>query len=404
MSNRINNTPSLFGGILLVVGNVIGAGILALPVATAQLGLPCAMGILFLFWLLMTLGAYYFLEANLALPSGANLISMSRIALGKWGVGVAWVCNLLVMYSLISAYISGGGDLIKTNFQYIGVTLPTWAASISFLAVFGFIVSLGIHITDHTNRLLMIAKAVIFATAVIGITAHFNSNIISIVPQKSVSATLLIIVITSFGFATLIPSLRSYYHSDVIKIKKIIFWGTLIPLLCYVLWITVVFSVVPYEGQFGLAQMATSNHPVSDLQSALSESLHIPWITQATNFFSAICIITSFLANSISLTDFLADGLALYKNQKKSPWVYVIAYLPAMGAVLFYPKAFLAGLSIAGTLAIIQVLILPGMIVWFLRYTKKKQPLPYSVSGGKPLLWLLLAISFVLLFFTLLKS
>ncbi len=404
MPKQMQSTPSLFGGILLVVGNVIGAGILALPVATAQLGLPCAIGILFLFWLLMMLGAYYFLEANLALPSGSNLISMSRAALGKWGVCVAWVCNLLVMYSLIAAYISGGGDLIKTNFNYLGVALPAWAASVLFLLIFGFVVSLGIHITDHANRVLMIIKAVIFGIAVLGISTHFNSSIVSIAPQESVSATLLIIVITSFGFSTLIPSLRSYYQSDVKKIRKIIFWGTLIPLLCYVLWITVVFSVVPYAGSYGLAQIATSHHPVSDLQFALSESLHIPWITQATNLFSAICIITSFLANSISFTDFLADGLALYKNQKKSVWVYAVAYLPALGAVLFYPQAFLAGLSIAGTLAIIQVLILPGLMVWFQRYTKRNTQLPYAVVGGKPMLVMLLVISFALLFFVLLKS
>jgi tyrosine-specific transport protein len=400
----MKNTPSLLGGILLVVGNVIGAGILALPVATAQLGLPCAIVIIFLFWLLMMLGAYYFLEANLALPAGANLISMSHAALGKWGVCVAWVCNLLVMYSLISAYIAGGGDLIKTNLQYMGITLPTWVASVCFLVFFGFIVSLGIHITDHANRVLMITKAVIFGVAVVGISTHFNSDLVAIVPQQSVSATLLIIVITSFGFATLIPSLRSYYQSDIAKIKKIIFWGTLIPLICYVLWIAVVFSVVPYAGANGLAQMATSNHPVSALQLALSASLHSPWITQATNMFSAICIITSFLANSISLTDFLADGLALQKNQKKSAWVYVAAYLPAIAAVLFYPKAFLAGLSIAGTLAIIQLLILPGLIVWFLRYSNKNTKPPYSVIGGKFTLLMLLGVSFTLLFFVLFKG
>lgn len=398
MLNLNSKTPSIIGGILLVIGNVIGAGILALPIATAQLGLPYAILILLFFWLLMMLGAYYFLEANLALPAGSNLISMSRLALGKWGVGVAWVCNLLVMYSLISAYISGGGDLIRINFYYLDMTLPSWTSSICFLLIFGFIVSRGIHITDHTNRILMIIKAVIFFTILTGLAKYFNLVTISMVPQNSLSASLLIIVLTSFGFAVLIPSLRSYYQSDVKKIKRIIFWGTFIPFVCYILWITLVFSVLPYHGSSGLEHMAKSTRPVSDLQSALSESLHIEWITQATNIFSAICITTSFLANSISLTDFIADGLNLYKNNKKKWSVYFIAYFPALCAVLFYPKAFLTGLSIAGSLAIVQLLLLPGIIVLFLRYSNKNIKLNYSVFGGKSLLIFLLIISSILLF------
>ncbi len=389
--------PSLVGGILLVIGNVIGAGILALPIAIAQLGLPIAVLILFFFWLLMMLGAYYFLEANLALPAGTNLISMSRAALGKTGVIIAWICNLIVMYSLIAAYLSGGGDLVKINFHYLGITLPAWAASVIFLLIFGFIISRGIHIADKTNRVLMILKAVIFFSVVFGLVFHFDVATISLIPQNNISASLLIVVVTSFGFATLIPSLRSYYQTDIKKIKKIIFFGTFIPFLCYVLWATVIFAVVPYSGDYGLEHMSQSAHPVSELQSALSQALHIGWITQATNIFSSICIITSFLANSISLTDFIADGL----GKKKNWLVYFIAYIPAILAVIFYQKAFLLGLSIAGTVAILQILILPGLIVWFLRYSNKQKSLPYSVFGGKLLLALLILVSVVLFILTI---
>ena len=117
MSSLTHPAPSILGGILLVIGNVIGAGILALPIATAQLGLTLALILIIGFWLLMMLSAFYYLEANMAFPSGSNLISMTFAGLGKWGVGIAWICNLTVMYSLISAYISGGGDLIKINFN-----------------------------------------------------------------------------------------------------------------------------------------------------------------------------------------------------------------------------------------------------------------------------------------------
>jgi len=396
MANQNHHTPSLVGGILLVIGNVIGAGILALPIATAQLGLCYAILMLFFFWTLMMLGAYYFLEANLALPSGSNLISMSRTALGKTGTFIAWVCNLLVMYSLISAYIAGGADLIKVNFHYLGITLPYSLAALLFLLLFGFIISRGIHITDYINRILMLFKAAVFFVVLMGLGIHFNTDFPSMIPQKNLSASLLIIVLTSFGFATLVPSLRRYYQSDIKKIKKIIFWGTLIPFLCYTIWIVLIFSVLPYHGPGGLEQMSTSPHPVSDLQLALTQSLHLAWITQVLNIFSAICVITSFLANSISLTDFIAEGLYSHHENKNSWNIYLMTYLPPFSAVLFYPKAFLFGLSLAGKLAIIQLLLLPGLIVWCLRYRQKKIS-SYQVKGGKVLLISLLIISFIIL-------
>lgn len=397
-------TPALLGGILLVIGNVVGAGILALPIATAELGLPAAILALFIFWLVMMLGAYYFLEANLALPPGSNLISMSRTTLGKYGTGVAWVCNLIVMYSLIAAYISGGGDLVKMNLHYLGIHLPIEIAGLIFVLIFGWIVSRGIRTTDHTNRVLMFIKFALFAITIISLAPHFNTHMISFVPQKNLTASLLIVVITSFGFAPLIPSLRNYYQSDVKKIKKIIFWGTFIPLMAYVIWITTIFSIIPYHGNHGLLKIVQSSRPVSDLQLALSNTLHIAWITQAMNIFSGICIITSFLANSISLTDFIADGFHLYKQGRKTMSVYAIAYLPAILSVLFYQKMFLLGLSIAGILAIIQLLILPGLMVWRLRYANKEKEISYSVLGGKVMLVFLLLLSFAVLFYTLITE
>lgn len=388
-------TPSIFGGILLVLGNVVGTGILALPLAIAQLGLPLALLVLFVFWLIMMLAAYYFLEANLFFPAGSNLISMARGALGRWGVVVAWIANLVVMYSLIAAYISGGGDLIKQNLSYLGFSLPEWACPVIFLLLFGGVVVKGIRVTDYTNRLLMLFKAATFLIILMGLSSSVGVSPILMHPH-SFSGSLFIVGLTSFGFAIIIPSLRHYYHSDLKKIKKIIFWGTFIPLLCYIFWITLIFLVIPYEGIYGLKAIAQSTHPVSDLQNALRHFLGLSWLVQATNLFSAVCILTSFLANSISFTDFMADGFKLHDGHKKKFLACFIAYIPALCAVLFYPRAFLMGLSAAGSFAVIQLLLLPVLIIYFSRYVHKHHS-PYRVFGGVALLAFMLITGFVLL-------
>src|SRR5579872_3346282 len=101
----------LIGGVLLVVGTTIGAGILALPVATAELGFWGSIVLLTGCWAMMTACAFLFLEVNLWLPPNSNLISMAGATLGKGGQAVVWTVYLLLLYSILSAYVAGGGDL-----------------------------------------------------------------------------------------------------------------------------------------------------------------------------------------------------------------------------------------------------------------------------------------------------
>ena len=96
-------SSKLFGGILLVIGTTIGAGMLALPVATAQLGFLGSVVLLTACWGIMTACAFLFLEVNLWLPPNSNLISMAGLTLGKAGQSVVWVvficCCFIPLYA-----------------------------------------------------------------------------------------------------------------------------------------------------------------------------------------------------------------------------------------------------------------------------------------------------------------
>lgn len=368
--NSTIQIPSIIGGILLIIGNIIGAGILALPIAIVQLGLFWACTALIFFCLLALIGAFYFLEANLAMPAGSNLISMSRAALGKFGSSLAWACNLLVMYSLISAYIAGGGDFIHINLERLGILSSKSLGCIIFLIFFGSVFALGITKIDYLNRLLMFSKGCVFFIVIFGLLPHLDLNyaLLNFKLSDEISPSLIIIGLTSFGFAPIIPSLRDYYKSDAKKIKTIIIWGVSAALICYLIWVMVIFCVVPLEGKYGLYALMKSAEPISDLQIALNQLPKMHWATQALNVFCAICIVTSFLTNSICLADFIGDGLYLYKRANKSVVIYLLAFMPPLVAVLFYPQAFLMGLSMAGTVAIILILILPSLMVLRFRY------------------------------------
>src|SRR5579883_1758407 len=148
----------LLGSVLLIVGTSIGAGMLGLPIATAQLGFTGSLILLFGCWFVMTAGALLLLEVNLWLPQNSNLISMAKATIGPIGQIIAWATFLLLLYSLLCAYIAGGSDLLHNLLLATGMNLPAWVASFLFTILFGTVVYCGIRSVDYVNRGLMFIK------------------------------------------------------------------------------------------------------------------------------------------------------------------------------------------------------------------------------------------------------
>src|SRR3990167_9601625 len=148
----------LLGGILLVIGTSIGAGMLALPTSTAQLGFWGSTILLVSCWAVMTICSFLFLEVNLSLPTNTNIISMAGATLGRIGQAVAWVVYLLLLYSIICAYISGGGDLFQYLLSLKGIHVSVAVSSLLFTFIFGLVVYFGMRSVDYVNRGLMFGK------------------------------------------------------------------------------------------------------------------------------------------------------------------------------------------------------------------------------------------------------
>src|SRR3972149_458434 len=81
----------LLGGIFIVAGTTIGAGMLALPVSTAFGGFFPAFLLFFLCWLIMLATSFFFLDVNLSLKGEPNFIFMAGKTLGKGGKVVNWI-------------------------------------------------------------------------------------------------------------------------------------------------------------------------------------------------------------------------------------------------------------------------------------------------------------------------
>ena len=387
----MENRMKLLGGILLIVGTAIGGGMLALPIATSPIGFVNSSLMLFFCWLLMTASAFLMLEVNLWLPSNSNIISMVKATLGRGWQVVAWLTYLLLLYSLLAAYIAGGGDFFKTLLNLIHINMPNVVTFFVFTSIFGFIVYQGIKPVDMVNRALMIIKFSAFAALVILISSHVSLPHLAGGQFNSVTMSLTV-AITSFGFSTIIPSLRVYFQNDVKKLRFAILVGSLIPLVCYIIWDFVIMGVIPRDGDHGLISMLHSGRSTSDFVNELSVLLQRDAITSFARIFTSICLLTSFLGVSLCLSDFLADGIGWDRTPKNRLLINLLTFVPPLLIVIFYPGAFITALSYAGIFCVILLALLPALMAWYGRYNKQIAN-GYRVFGGKALLVAVIGLS-----------
>ncbi|KTC95123.1 tyrosine-specific transport protein [Legionella feeleii] len=383
------------GGMLLIVGTSIGGGMLALPVSTAEVGFTNSIFFLIMCWLVMTVGALLILEVNLRLPAGSNMVSMAKFTLGKPGQIIAWITYLFLLYTLLAAYISGGSDVFNGLLQKAHISLPSWLTSLLFTLLFSLVVYAGIRAVDYVNRGLMFGKLGVYLLLVIIISPHVDLSSLRGGSIKAITGSLMILI-TSFGFASIVPSLREYFNDDVHALRKVILLGSLVPLTCYILWDAVIMGVVQREGSNGLLALMTNDHATSGLTNALSNAVQSQWITGFFGFFTSICMVTAFLGVSIGLFDFLADGLTLKKTGLQGKWTLILTFLPPLAVVLINPGIYLHALSYAGICCVILLLLLPALMTWRARAVDPRGGIQL-VPGGNLSLGLVALIAVFLL-------
>jgi len=374
------------GGSALIAGTAIGAAILALPIATAHLGFIQTMILYLVCWFFMTIGALYLLEVNLLVGYGTNLISMSEKTLGSTAKYATWLIYLLLLYSLVSLYFSGASVWINQAFHFYNWSIhPAYSAFVAALFTL-FVILLGTSVVDWVNRALMIGLMGAFCALIFMSSSHIDLNLLFLQPQ-SFDLLPIPLIITGFGFAIIVPSLTEYLHGNARQLFYVVSLGSLVPLFIYFVWEIIIVGIIPMHGSPSLIEIQQSGHPVTDVPKALKILLRTPKITTAAQYFSIFALTTSLLGVTLSLFDFLADGLKLKKNFKGKIVLSTITFLPPFILVSFFPNCFIFMLSFAGIFVALLLGVLPSLMVWGER-VRLKATSPLQVPGGKALIFL----------------
>lgn len=378
------------GSVLIITGTAIGAGMLAIPIVTAALGFWGAVVLLFACWALMTYTALLVLETNLFFGVGSSFHSMAKYTLGKKGQFLTWISFLLLLYALDAAYMSGGSSLLDTAFYLIeGEHLQPWVNTLIFTGVLGGVVVWGMHAVDRFNRFLMFLKALTFLLLLILVMPHVHMHLLAQNPVSRNAWWLAIpILITSFGFHIVIPSVQDYIGNFPERLRKIVLIGSTIPLIVYLLWVFATLGVIPRHGPNSFTSI--EHNDVGDMVLVLRGLLHSSWVSFFVNCFTDIAVTTSFLGVSISLFDFMADGFKLNKKKVVDRGIItLLTFVIPLLFALFYPHGFVMALGYASIFVAILLIILPALMV---RSLRKLYPLSYSVVGGSFALWIVMLL------------
>lgn len=375
---------SLFiGASMLAAGTSIGAGMLALPVLTGLAGFYPAIIIYILSWLLMTYTCFLFLEVILWMKDDANIISMAASTLGKAAKYITFALYVFLFYSVSVAYLAGSGSiLIDVIDSLFAIALPRWAGLLISLLLFGPSVYFGTKAVANLNLVLIIGIAVSYILLITtGISFVEKAKLLRYNWHYSLMG--IPVVITSFTFQNVLPTLTNYLKRNTSMLKGVIMLGGIIPLIIYCLWEAFVLGTMDEAGPNSIRFCLENGLPATH---ALKAVLNNSWITSFSVTFAFCAIVTSFLGVIISLFDFLADGFKIKKEGKGRLILCMLIFIPPLLFALGFPKAFLSALNYAGGIGCVSLfIILPALMVYRGRYILRYES-HFSAFGGKKML------------------
>ncbi|SBT11642.1 aromatic amino acid transport family protein [Vibrio celticus] len=382
------NKSKVFGSTLIIAGTTIGAGMLALPLASAGIGFSTSLFLMLGLWALMAFTALLMVELHQFAESDATLHTLAHTILGTKGKWIASFAVMFLFYALCAAYIAGGGAQFNQRISDIaGIELNAQITTLLFTLLVAGVVTIGTHSVDKVNRVLFGLKLIAMVLVLSFLAPNITSQYLMSMPlQQGLIVAAIPVVFTSFGFHGSIPSIVRYLDGDVRSLRKVMIIGSALPLVIYVFWQSVTLGVISQE-------QLLSDTSLGALLVSLSQTVHQSNLSVIVGVFADLALLTSFIGVSLGLFEFMGDSLSKKLDNAKRVKTAAITFLPPLGFALFYPQGFIMALGYAAIALSVLAILLPTVMVYKVRYTDfsvkpQSSEASYQVLGGSKALFL----------------
>ena len=389
------------GATLLVAGCSIGAGMLGLPSVTGPAGFfPSTLFFLFS-WAFMLLTGLVLAEVTLSFQiPNISFISMAEKTLGQFGKISTSLLFALLFYTLMVAYFIGGGIFIADFASFscnLNLPLPI-ASGLLFLVLF-IAVFRGVSFIDKFLRYLIVGLFLCYLLLIAVGLPHVETKRLERADWDLAYLSIPILII-SFGYHNLVPSLASYLDQNEKALKRAIIYGSLIPLFVYIVFEFVILGITPINSRLEWLEAQKNGEIITQVLERAAHSQAVIHVIRAFAFFS---ISSSFLPIAFIFFDFLKDGISSslstpLKMTKKNRFLLTSAVLllPFLIAIT-RPDSFLLALEYAGGFCAVALFgMLPPLMALFGKKNSR-----FRVAN-RAILLILLVTSLAILLMTLL--
>ncbi|MEC8306548.1 MAG: aromatic amino acid transport family protein [Chlamydiota bacterium] len=337
---------------LLITGTSVGAAMLGLPLQSGQMGFYPSF-ILFVLMAMVTGGTALLLTATLEKsPQPEHFLSLTQRLLPRPFFPITLVVYLLLFLSLTFAYTKSGGEFIFELFP----SLSHQGSLLLFLCLFVPPLFFNRSFLGQVNSCFTVALFLPFIMLLIGTLPSFNQRLLS-TSNWEYALPALPILLTSFGFHNVVPSLYRYLGGGA-PLRRAIYIGVSLTLVIYLLWQWAVMGNVPLDSR---SEKSESVIPL------LIHHLEVPTIRYSARLFGFFALVTSFFGVGLGLIDFLLDTLKLPTRLKYRLLMALLIYLPAFILANSSLKLFTLAIQYGAGPSCFYILLLLPLLFFFNR-------------------------------------
>ena len=354
---------------LLISGTAIGAGLIALPIMAANLGVKISLAFVIAMVFVAYQSSMMTLDLNDLNGKSDSIVEMSNKLSGRGAFLVTLLSFYMLSISLLTAYFAGITDSIVTFFSIKNSSLAALLCGLGLYAI----LYLKSEAFSKLNSVLVVILLIVIMISLIKI--HTSQKVIfpQAVLSKSEFFAFLPIIFTSFGVQNICPYIHHYLKKDRKKINLSFLIGIIIPAIVYIVWIYFVFENILSRDIIFFERL--QNHQVSagELVKFLCESSNSALIDVVLKILSLFAMITSAIGIGLGLVKSINEIAA------PSPRLagIIVCIIPVM-IVLITPDTFISVLSFGGIIATIFVIFTPYFLL-FKHKTGTKMKIKYNI-------------------------
>ncbi|MCC9041468.1 tyrosine transporter TyrP [Myroides sp. M-43] len=352
----------IIGSILIVAGTTIGAGMLAMPIISASVGFTFMAFILFCIWFAMYYTAILLVDVYKYNPPTHGLNTLTVKYLGNSGAAVTAISMLVLMYALVSAYITGGGEIFRTNVaHWFNIEVSSHTSAFLFTLIFGSIIAFSTRVVDFSNKIVFSCKLFFLCIVMALLLPKIEMVHLQHMPVNSIPVLATIpVIFTSFGFYVVIPTLVKYLDGNLKQLKLVFLIGSITPLILYLVWELTFLGNLDSSTFTAILQ---ENSKLDGLVKAVRQVNNSELISISFTLFASAALLTSFWGVAMALKDYIQD---LGKNRpfiSNNASAMLLTFTPPLLFAIFYPDGFVIALGYASVPLVVLALIMPMLML-----------------------------------------